>query len=218
MIFKKDKAYEHLMADLKNTEALISLLRQQSHDHINHIQTVSAMLMLDEVETAKDYLKGISKNYHFTGHFLRLGNPSLTALVNIKLELAAQKKIECEVLKYCRVNLKKIAPWDITALIGNLFENAMEHVLSDKALPKQLKFSIENTEDLKGYKIVLSNPYLKDSFHLDAYKKIGFSTKSKEGRGYGLNIIEEICKKYKGRFYTEVKDQWLHMVVEVEDR
>lgn len=218
MIFKKDKAYEHLKADLKNTEALISLLRQQSHDHINHIQTVSAMLMLDEVERAKEYLKGISKHYHFTGHFLRLGNPSLTALVNIKLELAAQNNIECEVLKYCRVNLKRIAPWDITALIGNLFENAMEHVLSQKNLSKALKFSIENTENLKGYKIVLANPYLGDDFDLQAHKRIGFSSKAKEGRGYGLNIIDEICKKYKGAFYSEVKDQWLHMVVELEDR
>jgi sensor histidine kinase regulating citrate/malate metabolism len=194
------------------------LLRQQSHDHINHIQTVSAMLMLDEVKTAKDYLKGISKNYHFTGHFLRLGNPSLTALVNIKLELAAQKNIHCEVLKYCRVKLKNIAPWDLTALIGNLFENAMEHVLSQETLERALKFSIENTENLKGYKIVLSNPYLEKSFDLEKYKGLGFSTKAKEGRGYGLNIIYEISKKYKGNFYTELKDHWLHMVVVLEEK
>lgn len=71
-------------SEFKNTEALIDLFRKQGHDHINHIQTVNSMLMLDEQEIAINYLQGIAETYRFSGQFLRLGNPTLTAVVNTK--------------------------------------------------------------------------------------------------------------------------------------
>ena len=137
---RREKELEMIKSDLKNTEALIDLLRKQGHEHINNIQTVTSMLILEEYDVAKEYLQGIANNYRFTGHFLRLGNPSLTAIVNTKKELANQKGIEFIIQKYCRVKLKNIAPWDLANIVGNLIDNAMEHVLTHTELPQRVSF------------------------------------------------------------------------------
>ncbi|ACB85145.1 sensor histidine kinase [Natranaerobius thermophilus] len=195
----KEKELAMLRTDLKNTESLINLLRQQGHDHINHIQTVTSMLILEEYDTAKDYLQGIVQNYRFTGDFLRLGNPTLTALVNTKKELANKNGLEFIVEKYCRVKLNKIKPWDISSIVGNLIENAMEHVLSNKDLPQKIYFNLEHTENMKGYRFKISNPYNGELNEIKNFFAQGFSSKKASGRGYGLSIVKNIVDSYNGK-------------------
>lgn len=196
---RKEKELEMIKSDLKNTEALIDLLRKQGHDHINNIQTVTSMLILEEYDVAKEYLQGIANNYRFTGHFLRLGNPSLTALVNTKKELANQKGIEFIIEKYCRVNLKNITPWDLANIVGNLIDNAMEHVLTHKELPQRVTFYLKNRDDLKGYIFRVTNPYQGDEKDLNLFFTQGFSSKESTGRGYGLSIVKDLVEQYKGQ-------------------
>ncbi|TCT15398.1 sensor kinase SpoOB-type protein [Natranaerovirga pectinivora] len=214
---KKDKELAMIKSDLKNTEALIDLLRQQGHDHINHIQTVTSMLILEEVEVAKEYLQGIANNYRFTGHFLRLGNPSLTALVNTKKELANQKGIEFIVEKYCRVNLKNITPWDIASIIGNLLENAIEYILTHNHLPQRIYFHLEHREKLDGYIFKITNPYEENGENVDDFFTQGVSTKASSGRGYGLSIVKDLVEQYKGKIQVYKNGDNITFEVELRD-
>ena len=214
---RKEKELEMIKSDLKNTEALIDLLRKQGHDHINNIQTVTSMLILEESEVAKEYLQGISNSYRFTGHFLRLGNPSLTALVNTKKELANQKGVEFVIEKYCRVKLKNIAPWDLANIVGNLIDNAMEHVLTHKELPQKVSFYLENSENLKGYIFRISNPYKDDGKNSTNFFTQGFSSKASTGRGYGLSIVKDLVEQYKGQIDVYNDEQNIFFQVELRD-
>jgi len=213
---KKEKELEMIKTDLKNTEALIDLLRQQGHDHINHIQTITSMLILEEYAVAKDYLQGIANNYRFTGHFLRLGNPSLTALVNTKKELANQKGIEFVVEKYCRVKLKRIMPWDLASIVGNLLENAMEYVMSHEEGLQRIYFHLENREDLKGYIFRISNPYQDKDVDFEKFFNQGYSSKASSGRGYGLSIVKQLVEQYNGKI--EVRKEGPNITFQVELR
>lgn len=224
MIFKflkkKRKEKNEVMSlkeDLKNTEALIDLLRQQGHDHINHIQTVKSMLLLEEYDTAKTYLDGISKSYHFTGFFLRLGNPSLTATVNTKKELANRKGIDFRIEKYCRVKLKELKPWDLTSLISNLIDNAIEYLLDNPDLPQVIYFKMENQDNLKGYRIYIGNSYKGPPINVDKIFQKGYSSKNKVGRGYGLSIVQEIVNNYNGKINVKVEQEMINFEVEVEN-
>lgn len=214
---RKEKELEMIKSDLKNTEALIDLLRKQGHDHINNIQTVTSMLILEEYDVAKDYLQGIANNYRFTGHFLRLGNPSLTAIVNTKKELANQKGIEFIIQKYCRVKLRNIAPWDLANIAGNLIDNAMEHVLTHKELPQRVSFFLENRDDLKGYIFRVSNPYQGDRKDFENFFAQGFSSKASTGRGYGLSIVKDLVEQYSGRIDVFQDEDNITFQVELRD-
>lgn len=204
-------------AEFKNTEALISLFRKQGHDHINHIQTVSSMLMLDEHTVAMDYLQGIAETYRFSGHFLRLGNASLTAVVNTKKELANQRGIEFIVVKYCRVRLTKIKPWDMASIVGNLLDNSIEYLLAHKDLLQKIFFYVENTVDMKGYIFKIGNPYKKGDTRLEDLFNQGYSTKASAGRGYGLYIVRELVEGYNGSIKAEVSGDVIEFIVEVSD-
>lgn len=215
--FRKEKELEMIKSDLKNTESLIDLLRKQGHDHINNIQTVTSMLILEEYEVAKEYLQGIASNYRFTGHFLRLGNPTLTALINTKKELANQKGIEFIIEKYCRVKLKNIAPWDLANIVGNLIDNAMEHVLTHNELPQKVSFHLENRDDLKGYKFKISNPYGYDEKDVPSFFSQGFSSKASTGRGYGLSIVKDLVEQNKGQIDVYQDGENITFQVELRD-
>lgn len=205
-------------SEFKNTEALIDLFRKQGHDHINHIQTVNSMLMLDEQEIAINYLQGIAETYRFSGQFLRLGNPTLTAVVNTKKELANQKGIEFIVLKYCRVKLSKIKPWDIASIIGNLLDNSIEYLLMHKELPQKIYFHVENTEDMKGYIFKIRNHYKQDNINLNRFFEEGFSTKANAGRGYGLYIVKELLEGYGGKIEVNTSEDSIIFTLEVGDK
>lgn len=204
-------------AEFKNTEALIDLFRKQGHDHINHIQTVSSMLMLDEQSIAIDYLQGIAETYRFSGQFLRLGNPTLTAVVNTKKELANKEGIEFIVKKYCRVKLSKIKPWDIASIIGNLLDNSIEYLLLHEELPQQIYFHVENTEDMKGYIFKVGNPYKENNIDITSFFKQGFSTKANAGRGYGLYIVKELVESYGGKIHINTSESNIEFIIEVGD-
>lgn len=205
-------------SEFKNTEALIDLFRKQGHDHINHIQTVNSMLMLDEQEIAINYLQGIAETYRFSGQFLRLGNPTLTAVVNTKKELANKKGIEFVVLKYCRVKLSKIKPWDIASIIGNLLDNSIEYLLMNKELPQKIYFHVENTEDMKGYIFKIRNHYKQDNINLNRFFEEGFSTKANAGRGYGLYIVKELLEGYGGKIEVNTSEDSIIFTLEVGDK
>lgn len=205
-------------AEFKNTEALIDLFRKQGHDHINHIQTISSMLMLDEQMIAIDYLQGIAETYRFSGQFLRLGNPTLTAVVNTKKELANQKGIEFIVEKYCRVKLDEIKPWDIASIIGNLLDNSIEYLLLHIELPQQIYFHVENTEDMKGYLFKIGNPYKEDNIDKTRLFEQGFSTKANAGRGYGLYIVKELLEGYGGSIEVNTLNNRIEFTIEVGDK
>jgi len=205
-------------SEFKNTEALIDLFRKQGHDHINHIQTVNSMLMLDEQEIAINYLQGIAETYRFSGQFLRLGNPTLTAVVNTKKELANQKGIEFIVLKYCRVKLSKIKPWDIASIIGNLLDNSIEYLLMHKELPQKIYFHVENTEDMEGYIFKVKNHYKQDNINLNRFFEQGFSTKANAGRGYGLYIVKELLEGYGGNIEVNTSEDSIIFTLEVGDK
>ncbi|MBM7616405.1 sensor histidine kinase [Alkaliphilus hydrothermalis] len=213
----KEKELDMIKSDLRNTEVLIDLLRQQGHDHINHIQTVTSMLILEEYTVAQEYLQGIANNYRFTGHFLRLGNPTLTALVNTKKELANQKGVEFIVERYCRVKLKNINPWDLASIICNLLENALEYVLSHGNLSQRIHFHLEHRVDLKGYIFKISNPYQEENQDLQAFFKQGFSSKASSGRGYGLSIVKNLVDQYNGKIEVYKDGENITFEVELRD-
>lgn len=181
--------------NLENIESMINVLRIQRHDHLNQIQTLQSMIYLGEIDAATTFLSGITKSYHNHDKILRLGDPGLTSLVNIKIEVANSKGIDL------RVTVKeKMAPgsfdsWDLCSIVGNLLDNAIEYVYETSLPDKIILLDIEKESDT--YLIRTSN-FINQSIDVDKIFTMGYSTKKASGRGYGLFIAKQLVEKYGG--------------------
>ncbi len=192
---KKEAEFELMKANMENTEELISLLHTQRHEYLTHIQTIGAMLYLQEYEELSNYLRGISEEYKFTHETVGFGHPALTALINAKREMAWKKGIFFYINCKKEIDSVEADPWELCSLISNVVDNAIEAVsmLEGKKWIKIIVdysggnfiFEIEN----RGY---IEEDIMKRLF------QPGVTSKTSIGRGYGLHIAKEIVDKYKG--------------------
>lgn len=187
---------------LNNTKSLLTLFRTQRHSYINHIQTIKAMIYLEEYDDLIDYLEGVSQEYRSVSELIRVGNPALTALLNIKKEIAEKKGINLYIKCKHKSNFEWIKPWDLCDMVGNLIDNAIEATMFITNSKKWIKVKIDRSENKHVVQIENVGKLDKNIAIADLFKP-GISTKSAVGRGYGLHIVKQIVEKYNGTVSIE---------------
>lgn len=192
---KKEMELELLKFNMKNTEDLLNLLRAQRHEYLNHIQSIESLVILKEYEELNDYIKGISKEYRITNEMIRLGNPILTAVINTKKEIAEKKGILFHVKCKSKVSLHGIPSWELSSLISNLIENAIEEVSAYEE-EKWIKITIAYIKGLFVFEVE-NKGTINEKVKNNIFEQ-GISSKSAVGRGYGLFIVKNIVEKHHG--------------------
>ena len=198
-----------LREHLNNIEDLVHSLNSQRHEHTRHIQTLQAMLYLDEVDQARDYLDGVAEQYWEIQDLVYVGNPALTALVNSKRKLAETKNIQFDFAVKCEVNEMGIPPWDLCSIIGNLIDNALEASLRGQH-PRRVSLELKHEES--QYVIYVYNSGARIPKKLENLMFTpGFSTSGSAGRGFGLYIVKRLVEKYGGniRVVTQPKTTFI---------
>lgn len=202
---KKEVEYESLNSHLKETEELLNTLKSERHQHSQHIQTIQAMLYTEEYEELKQFISGIAGNYRSTSELLRLGDLGLTAVLNIKIETAKRNNINFYVdLNGSRIKDIKMSSWELSTVIGNVLDNAIEAVMG-KSCDRKIYFELHEND--KNYMFRISDnglPIKEPDIHkiYDA----GFSTKHKDARGFGLYVVKKIIDKYYGKISLSSSD------------
>lgn len=186
-----------LEAHLKQIEDLVTVLQMQKHEYARHIQIIQAMLYTDELSSVKDYIDGISKNYHHSEDITYVGNPALTALLNSKRKVAEINNINFDFAIKCDITDVKIPSWDLCSIIGNLLDNAFE-ATSLKNGDRNVGLEIK-VED-KKYKIFVYNngPEILPGEQNLIFEE-GYTTKNSKFRGYGLYIVKSLVNQYRGQ-------------------
>ncbi|WP_165792134.1 sensor histidine kinase [Desulfocucumis palustris] len=173
----------------------IMALRAERHDFINHFTVLGGLLSLEKPELASHYLKEVLNQTKINIKIMALKQPVLIALLNGKIARSNQKGIDFQIeIKSSLENLP-INHTDITAIFGNLIDNAIEAAI----LEKNKKFvSFKTSEDSSTYKITVSNsgPDIPEDIEKSIFAP-GFSTKG-QGRGFGLSIVLKVVEKYGG--------------------
>lgn len=197
---KKETELKLIKVNMQNTEQLLNLMHSQKHDYLTHIQSIGALLYLEEYEELAKYLKGISKEYRFTSEIVNLGHPALTALINAKREIAREKGIFFYVKCKQKIDNMEIPSWDLCSLFSNLIENAIEGALMSDGKQwiklivdysdNNIIFEIENTGQIEEK--IMNNLFQQ-----------GNTSKTSTGRGYGLYISRKIVDKNKGDINIE---------------
>ncbi|MBR5134119.1 MAG: sensor histidine kinase, partial [Clostridia bacterium] len=181
-------------------ENMYRQMRGWRHDYRNHIQTMKAYAASGDLRAIEQYLDLLDSELNAFEPAIKTGNAMTDAILNSKLSLARAKDITVKVDAHIPVALT-ISELDLCAILGNLFDNAIEASL---ALPPEQRM-IRVYMDMKNTQLYISFTNFTAGKKL---KKIGdrFQTTKGDGHGFGLIRIDSIVARHDGYISRNSED------------
>ncbi len=182
-------------------ESMYRKMRGWRHDYRNHIQTMKAHAQKGDMAAVLAYLDMLDKDLKTVDTVIKTGNPMTDAILNSKITLARDKKIEvkADANISCVLGISEL---ELCSVIGNLFDNAIE---ASVKLP-------ERERKIRVYMEIKETEQLYISFtNFTASKKLKMllgryeSTKGKE-HGLGLERIDTIVSRLGGYISRNSED------------
>lgn len=171
-------------------------VRRFKHDLVNHIGVLRELMNEKKTEEAKEYIDTIWNIQDEFDLKIHTGDSFLDVIVNYYLYLAVKENIEFVVLGKLTEQMP-LEMFDITTLMGNILQNAVEAAVKADVPRIRVKF-IEHKKEIF---IVVSNSVAE---RINAKKDFFItSKKDKENHGFGLKNIVSTVEKYHGECYME---------------
>ncbi|MDF2530548.1 MAG: hypothetical protein K0Q65_129 [Clostridia bacterium] len=199
----QETEYKRQMFYIKNIEDMLKSIKAQRHDFINHINCIYGLLQLNKPEEAKKYIDRLAKEALVFNNIIDTGNPVLSALLSTKIPVAERNNVQI----YTDIRLPEkitIEPIDISIIIGNLLDNALEACVEMDHDDKSIELEVYTRNNNLIIKVKNSKSQLvkTDAVHLEG----GFTSKTdKENHGFGLFNIKQAVHKYDGMVKFEDK-------------
>ncbi len=207
---KKYTEISLLKEHLKNVEELLTLLKSQKHEHTRHIQTLQSMLYLNEVSAAKHYLEELTEEYWYLQEIIQVGHPALTVLLNTKQKVAESKGIDFAFSVKCDLSTIHVNSWELSSILGNLVDNALEAVLQLKGM-KRVAVEVKKENGFFNFYVINSGAMLSKKDVAKIFEA-GYTTKQSEARGYGLHLVKKLVSKYDGQVRVILKEKTTFIV------
>ena len=189
----------------KHCEEVQHMYRQTRgwrHDYHNHIQTMKAYLVMGELKELEQYLNELDTDLTTVDTVIKTGNVMIDAILNSKISLAKARGISVDAKAIVPSELEtSISEVDLSLIIGNLMDNAMEACMGVADTEK--RFIRVYIDILKGQLYI----YIMNSAW-GSRKRIGRiyeSTKDSRHHGFGLMRIDKVVDRYHG--YLERQDE-----------
>ncbi len=167
-------------------------IRAWRHDYTNHIQIMSALVELGNIEELSDYLKELSNSFDSLYTFVRTGNVVVDAVISSKLTVCKTKNIPCEtnfsIPRICGMN-----DVDLCVIISNLLDNAIE--------------ACERIDNVENRFISIFIGTFKGQLYINVKNSVNeppkkrgnkFVSSKGENHGFGLERIDRTVHKYVG--------------------
>lgn len=184
----QQRVMEHQYEEIKS---IYMNMRGWRHDYHNHLQVMKAQLTLGNPAEARQYLDELERDLDRVDTYVKSGNLMVDAILNSKLSLAQQKRIEVN----CKAQVPEQIPVedvDMCVILGNLLDNALE---ACEQIPEKQRF-------LRIYMIVnKSQLYL--SVQNAAKEELNFEernyiTNKRGNHGFGMRRVKAMVDKYEG--------------------
>lgn len=171
-------------------------IRGQKHDMKHHLSVIKRLAEQMQIEALLEYINGIIEFTHITESGITCGDIVIDAIVNSKLYLASQQdtKLKLHIVLPDTLHINKM---DITIILGNLLDNALEACIK---LPAEERFIlVDISYHHKVLAIEIRNPYDIQSINI-CNGKIYSTKRDQDWHGIGLNNVKQTVEKYKGVF------------------
>lgn len=181
-------------------ETMYRKMRGWRHDYHNHIQVLKAHMSLSQYEQAEDYLDRLEEDLTSVDTVLKTGNVMVDAILNSKLTMIQEKKIAVDATAIVPEEIS-ISGIDLSVLIGNLLDNAMEACMElDEEKERFIRIYID---------IIKKQLYISVTNSMAGKAKrtgSGFLSRKTGSHGFGLLRIDSIVDKYGGFLNRQTED------------
>ena len=168
-------------------------LRAQAHEFTNKLYVISGLLQLGYSDEAIEMIQNeidITENNNRLV-FEQIKDPKVQGIILGKIGKASEKKIAFQIDENSSLEIlpEHIETGQLTTIIGNLIDNALEEVGKQKGEKHVSFFALDLGQDII-FEVTDNGSGIPDE-EIDHIFKKGFSTKQKDGRGYGLANVSE---------------------------
>ncbi|MGD8120269.1 ATP-binding protein [Vibrio sp. TRT 2004] len=198
-----------LTEQLAKTKEYAEMLRSQTHEHRNKLNTISGMVQMGELEAVQYLIGQETEHYQALIEFLRetVKEPLIAGMLLGKTERARELGLRLVVEEGSRLEPlpKRINPEDLVTILGNLIDNAFD--ATREAITKETLFAphrrtIEVSISDFGNEVILEvidqGCGLPENMSVESLVRRGVSSKDKATRGVGLYLINELAIRYHG--------------------
>ena len=202
-----DKSYFQMLSQRTEEQKILM------HDINKHLNAIYTLIKNGEPEVAEQYIVSINKTPEFKQVELS-DNESLNMLLSHYQNLCEEQNIRLDVdIRKQSVNFMSFE--DITALFGNLLENAYEACVDTPEAYIDLNI---RRVDGKNTLITMINT-CKNAPREQAKGVFTTIKENKSKHGIGMKSIRKVVRKHGGSFkaYYQAKDRTFHIVICFEE-
>lgn len=208
--FRDKSEVTRLAEQLTGVKIYADALRSQTHEFMNRLHVILGLIHMGKYERVSDYIKEVSLQVQDeVGYVMsRIKDPVLAGFVMAKLSSAREKGIVLVLSEdtYVPEIGDVVSESDISTILGNLIENAMDAVgatgsvgtVSAVAQTSEKKITVHMAFEADVLSMVISDSGegIDDALRELILEK-GYSTRG-EQRGLGMHLIARILEKYGG--------------------
>jgi len=208
--FRLRDEINELTEQLSQTREYADLLRSQTHEHRNKLNTISGLVQMGELESVQHLIGQETAHYQVLIEFLRetVKDPLIAGMLLGKTERARELGLELAVEEGSR--LEPLPEWlnsdDVVTIVGNLIDNAFDATMTSikqEGHIAQSRRVIEVSVSDYGNEIILEvddkGCGLPSDLSIDSLTEKGVSSKAATNRGVGLYLIKQLADRYHGQ-------------------
>ena len=192
------KEQEGYLRQYELMKTSIESMKGLKHDLRNHFMTLQSLAKDGNAQDISKYIEQMGLLTESQKSYINTKNEILDSILNYKIFEAEKKGIEI-VPDVTFPSDLKLDAYDLTVVLGNLLDNAME-----SSVNKKIQVSVRYAKGCMTIKV--TNDFTGD-LNYDTYGKLKTRKIESKQHGLGLKNIERIVEKYNGTMELQVKDQ-----------
>ena len=195
-----------LITELSGTEKYNDSLREQSHHFMNKLHVLHGLIEMKSYDEVEKFISYLKDDYHDKIGYISesIKVPAIAGFLLAKVREAKQKNISLLIdpdsMILNQEGLDELFN-ELLIILGVLIDNSMESI-SEKEDGKIVVYLYLNTDENILLCSVYDNGCGISKDILENVFERGYSTKG-ENRGYGLDAVDTIVKKYNGLIDVE---------------
>lgn len=219
-IQEKDQRYLEMQLQLQNEKNQLEyyklLLKQDEeqkiviHDIKNHLNHVGLLNEEGDSERTREYIAGLLNMYNMNTKIKFSDNDMLNIVLNRYQRICSENNIRFEI-DVRNENLDYMSDVDVTALLGNILDNAIE--AANKVRDGFMELSI--TRSSKNQTLITLQNSSETAPKIKGDKIFVTTKEDKEKHGIGMKSVSRVIEKYSGTFkaYYDEAEKVFHLVI-----
>lgn len=202
--FRRKTEIEALSRELSQVQSYASVLRSQTHEYANKLYTILGLIQLGAHEEAIELIHKEAIGYQEVVQLLvkAVPNPIISALLLGKYNRAHELHIQFSIDEESNLSdfPERLEPEKIVTIIGNLIDNAMDAVLTNREGERLVHLFMTDIGRDLIFEIEDSGNGVAEEEMARIFDR-GFSRKEGEDRGIGLSLVKNALD-YLGGYVT----------------